>query len=172
MSGRDDDLYDILLDSPRDVSDLLKSASHPGRVLILALLLKGEQSLSSLVEGTGLSKNALVNHLGLLIDNRLVQRVGRGSYTLTVDGEDFISNVATLFRDSAIREEQRRERMRSRYAVGWRGDGMSERVMFKPGTVFIMDEVSVIEGLQTEVGEVEILLRFDGSAQLIEIVLP
>ena len=131
MSGRDNDLYGILLDSPRDVSELLKSASHPGRVLILALLLKGERSLSSLVEGTGLSKNALVNHLGLLMDNRLVQRVGRGSYTLTMDGEVLISSVATLYRDSAIREEQRRERMRSRYAVGWRGNGMSERLINK-----------------------------------------
>jgi len=101
-------------------------------VLILAILLKGQHSLSALVEGTGLSKNALVNHLGLLIDSRLVQRVGRGNYALTADGEALISSVATIYRDSALREEERLEKMRSRYTVGLRGEGMSERVISKP----------------------------------------
>jgi DNA-binding transcriptional ArsR family regulator len=132
VNGREEDLYDILLESSRNVSELLKSAAHPGRVQILALLLKGENNLSALVEGTGLSKNALVNHLGQLIDGRLVRRVGRGSYELTVDGEDLISSVATLYQNSAVREEERRERIRSRYTAGRRGEEMSERVISKP----------------------------------------
>lgn len=132
MSVGDEELHDVLVESPRKVSELMKSAAHPGRVLILAILLKGQHSLSALVEGTGFSKNALVNHLGQLIDSRLVQRVGRGEYALTPDGEDLISSVATIYRDSELREEERLEKMRSRYAVGLRGERMSERVISKP----------------------------------------
>lgn len=132
MSSADDELYNILIESPNDISELLRSASHPVRVLILTLLLREDRSLRGLVEGTTLSKNALVNHLGLLIDNGLVQRVRRGRYNLTVDGEDLINKVASFYRDSAVREEKRLQSMRSRYTVDRKGDRMSEKVISKP----------------------------------------
>lgn len=132
MNAKDIELYNILVDSTDEVSCLLKSMSHPSRVLMLTSLMKGEQTLSALVEVTGLSKNALVNHLKMLIENRLVQKIRRGRYTLTVDGEDLISSVATIYRDSALREEVSRERMRRSYTEGRRGERMSEKIIGSP----------------------------------------
>ncbi len=132
MGAKDDELYDILVESPEEVSGFLKSVSHPGRVLILSLMMRGDQNLSYLGEATGLSKNALVNHLGMLIDKRLVRKTGRGRYALTVDGEDLIASVATIYRDSALREKARQEMVRRSYTEGWRGEGMSDKVIRKP----------------------------------------
>lgn len=126
MSEFDDELYEVLLKSTKAVAALLKSAAHQGRVQILSLLLKGEQDLSNLVKETELSKNAVVNHLSILIENRLVQRVDRGEYMLTPDGLELINAAATLYRDSALREEEQRRRKRRLYTGGWRGEGLSE----------------------------------------------
>jgi len=132
MGAKEDELYNILLESSEEVSGFLKSVSHPGRVLILSLMMKGDQKLSHLGEATGLSKNALVNHLGMLIDKRLVRKTGRGRYALTADGEDLMASVASVYRDSTLREEARREMVRRSYTEGWREKGMSEKVIGEP----------------------------------------
>jgi DNA-binding transcriptional ArsR family regulator len=126
MGEFDDELYEVLTESPKAVAKLLKSAAHQGRVKILSLLLKGRQGLSNLVKETGLSKNAVVNHLSMLIENELVQRADRGEYTLTIDGRELISAVATLYRSSAVRVEEQRRWTRKMYTGDWRGEGLSE----------------------------------------------
>lgn len=118
----DDELREILLDSPDGIAELFKSVAHPARIRILALILAGENELSSFIRRTRLSKNALVNHLNLLIEKRLVRRVARGEYDLTVDGRDFIVSAATTYRDSIIREDERREQLRRLYSEGWTGE--------------------------------------------------
>lgn len=132
MAEFDEELRDILAESPRALAELFKSVSHEGRVKVLTLLLDGERDLAELVGGTGLSKNALVNHLKLLADSRLVERVSRGRYSLTPDGRDIIASAASLYRESAVREEEERERRQRRYAWAWKGVEMSERVVSNP----------------------------------------
>jgi len=69
------------------------------------------------MEHTELSKTALANNLKQLMEKRLIQRVARGEYRLTVDGKDLIDAAATVYRDSARRADERRERLRRRYTT-------------------------------------------------------
>jgi DNA-binding HxlR family transcriptional regulator len=125
----DDDSYAVLNESPESVAELLKSAAHHGRVRVLTLLLKGEQDLSTLVDETGLSKNALVNHLTMLIENGLVERVDRGEYVITHDGRDLIKAAASIYQESTLRREEMRRRSKRLYTGGWSGDSMSETMV-------------------------------------------
>lgn len=134
MSEKIDDkqLQSILLESPKGVAELLKSAAHPVRIQILALLLRGERDFSKLMQETEMSKTALANHLKQLMNKRLVQRVARGEYRLTVDGKELLNAAATMYKDSAQREETRRELLRRRYTKGMiEGKPLSKKVMSK-----------------------------------------
>ena len=125
----DDDFQAVLNESPESVAELLKSAAHHGRVRVLTLLINGRQDLSTMVDETGLSKNALVNHLNLLIENGLIERVGRGEYALTHDGRDLIRAAASIYRDSALRRDEMRRRSQRLYTGGWSGKGMIDAMV-------------------------------------------
>ncbi len=125
-------LQSILFESPKGVAELLKSVAHPVRIRILALLLRGERDFSELMRETELSKTALANHLKQLMKKRLVQRVVRGEYRLTVDGEELLNAAAAMYKGSAQREEERRELLRRRYTKGLiEGKPLSKKVISK-----------------------------------------
>lgn len=105
----------ILLESPKRIAELLRSAAHPARIKILALLLHGEHNFSTLMQHTELSKTALANHLNQMLEKGLVQRVARGEYSLTADGRDLLNATAAMYKDSLQREEEKRELLRRRY---------------------------------------------------------
>ena len=120
MSKRINDrqIQNILFESPKGVAELLRSAAHPVRIQVLALLLQGERDFSKLMQHTELSKTALANHLNQLMKKGLIQRVARGEYNLTVDGKELLNAAAAVYKDSARREEERQELLRRRYAKG------------------------------------------------------
>ena len=120
MSKKIDDkqLQSILFESPKGIAELLRSAAHPARIKILALLLQGEHGFSKLMQHTELSKTALANHLKMLMVKGLVQRAARGEYILTVDGEELLNAAAATYRDSGRREEERRELLLRSYTKG------------------------------------------------------
>ena len=122
----DRELDEILNESPSSVADLLKAAAHKGRIVILTLMLEGDQDLSYIVDETGISKNAVINHLAQLMESGLVDRVGRGEYSLTQDGRDLINAAASIYRDSNLRRERRRALSQKLYASNWRGEDLSE----------------------------------------------
>jgi len=129
---KDKQLQSILLESPKGIAELLKSAAHPVRIQILALLLRGEHDFSELMLETKLSKTALANHLKQLTNKRLVQRVARGEYRLTVDGKELLNAAATMYKDSAQREETKRELLLRRYTKGLiEGKKLSKKVISK-----------------------------------------
>jgi len=114
----DKQLQTILFESPKGIAELLRSAAHPARIKILALLLRGEHEFSKLMQHIELSKTALANHLKMLMIEGLVQRVTRGEYILTVDGKELMNAAATTYRDSGRREEERRELLLRSYTKG------------------------------------------------------
>jgi len=125
-------LQDILFESPEGVAALLRSAAHPARIQILALLLPGENAFSRLMEHTGLSKTALANHLTQLVDKGLVQRVARGEYGLTVDGKELVNAAVATFKDSVLREAERLEQLSRRYTEGlMEAKSLSKKVVSK-----------------------------------------
>jgi DNA-binding HxlR family transcriptional regulator len=115
---KDKELQRILSESPEGVAELLKSAAHPIRMQVLTMLLSGKHEFSGLMRKTRLSKTALANHLNRLVKKGLVQRVSRGEYILTVDGEELLNAAARVYRDSAQREDERRRRLLRLYTKG------------------------------------------------------
>jgi DNA-binding transcriptional ArsR family regulator len=111
-------LDDLLLESPSGVAELLKLASHPARIHVMALLLHGEHEFSELTQQTGLSKTALANHLRLLVQKELVEKIGRGEYRLTTDGQELLKAAAVVYKSSVQRQYAMRELLTRRYTEG------------------------------------------------------
>ncbi|MCW4055367.1 MAG: ArsR family transcriptional regulator, partial [Candidatus Bathyarchaeota archaeon] len=105
------------LASPKAISELLKSAAHPARIHVLALLMQGHEEFAKLMQHTKLSKTALANHLKRLANMGLIQRISRGKYTLTADGQALLNAVSAVYQNSMRREERQREALRSRYTT-------------------------------------------------------
>jgi DNA-binding HxlR family transcriptional regulator len=127
----DEQLRSIIFES-KGIAELLRSAAHPSRIQILVLLLRGERDFSKLMQHTGLSKTALANHLKQLMEKGLVQRVARGEYSLTVDGEELLNATVAMYKGSTWREEKKRERLRKRYTEGLiEGKPLSRKVISK-----------------------------------------
>jgi DNA-binding HxlR family transcriptional regulator len=125
-------LQSILFKSPKGIAELLRSAAHPARIQILALLLQEKHQFSKLMRHTELSKTALANHLNLLMKKGLVQRVARGEYTLTVDGKELLNAAATMYKDSTRREEERRELLLRSYTKGFiEGKKLNKKIISK-----------------------------------------
>ncbi|MHA2273263.1 MAG: ArsR family transcriptional regulator, partial [Candidatus Hodarchaeales archaeon] len=88
----------FILESVEEITALLRAISHPKRFLLLGLLLDEPQSdLNTLVEKTGLQKSALGNHLGILIEKNLVEKLDRGVYRLTITGEELLQATTQSF---------------------------------------------------------------------------
>jgi len=84
------------------------------------------------MQETELSKTALANHLKQLMNKRLIKRVARGEYRLAVDGKELLNAAAAMYKDSAQREETRRELLRRRYTKGLiEGKPLSKKVISK-----------------------------------------
>jgi len=113
-------LKKILLESPDDVSDLIKAAAHAHRLHILALLTDGPTEFSVLLDAVKVSKTALANHLTHMMNKGLVERSDRGMYQITKDGQDLLSAVAGFYEGSKTRELNRLKQMKDQYSRGYR----------------------------------------------------
>ena len=134
MSKKIDDKQSqsILFESPKEIAELLRSAAHPARIQILALLLREEHEFSKLMQHIELSKTALANHLNLLMKKGLVKRVSRGEYKLTVDGKELLNAAAVMYKDSTQREEERRELLLRSYTKGLiEGKKLNKKIISK-----------------------------------------
>jgi len=128
----DPEISELLKRSPEQLAEYFKTVAHPARVKILTMLLEGEQGLGELVKGVSLSKNAVVNHLAVLAESRLVERVGRGEYRATVDGRDVVTSAAMVYMESTVRERKQREMVNRAYTEGWRRATLSVKTISKP----------------------------------------
>lgn len=105
----------FILESTEEITALLRAISHPKRFLLLGLLLDESQSdLNTLVEKTGMQKSALGNHLGILIEKNLVEKLDRGVYRLTIAGEELLQATTQSFLETKLREHERWEQLRRR----------------------------------------------------------
>jgi len=97
-----------------EISKLLKSVAHPKRIRIMALISRNNGRFSELMNHTNLSKTALANHLNHLVKMSLVERIARGKYALTKDGDELLKAVTTVYHNSLLREERQKEALRHR----------------------------------------------------------
>ena len=97
----------FVLESLDDIIALFKALDHPQRLKILALMLNNEKSFIKLQEATSLQKSALGNHLAILIERNLIEKIERGEYRLTEDANGLITALAQSYLDIKVREQER-----------------------------------------------------------------
>ena len=102
----------FVLESLDEIITLLKTIDHPQRLRILALMTDKPQTFKELMEQTRLQKSALGNHLNILSSENLIQKIDRGLYRVTDDGEAMFQHIAQSFLEIKLREQERLERIR------------------------------------------------------------
>ncbi|MHA2245700.1 MAG: GyrI-like domain-containing protein [Candidatus Hodarchaeales archaeon] len=105
----------FILETADEISELLKTLQHPRRLEILTLMLKKEKEFGTLMTHTKLPKSALGNHLTELLEKNLIEKLDRGIYRITIDGQEFLSSISSIFLNAKIREQERLESQRKRY---------------------------------------------------------
>ncbi len=105
----------FILESLNDLADLFKCLDHPTRLEILARLISEEMEFKDLQQAMDIPKTSLANHLIQLVESGLVEKMERGVYRISFDGEDIINSSAKSFLDMKVREQERLETLRLRY---------------------------------------------------------
>ena len=105
----------FILESINDMVDLHKALDHPTRLEILARLLIDYKEFKDLLNEMNIPKTTLANHLSILIDFGLVEKLDRGLYRISFDGEELLEASATVYLNSKIREQQRLERLKEHF---------------------------------------------------------
>ncbi len=95
-----DELQKVGLSSKKDIASVIKTLSHEHRIEILVHLYSGAREFIELQKGLSISKTALSNHITQLLEKNLVERKGRGSYQITLDGLNFLTSIISSYRDS------------------------------------------------------------------------
>jgi len=126
------ELKEILLESPENVSDLIKGVAHVHRLQVLVLLTDGAQEFSSLLDAVKVSKTALANHLTHMMNKGFVERSERGMYEITKDGKDLLTAVATFYEGSKARELNRITQTKNQYSQGYKAMEETEKIVKNP----------------------------------------
>jgi DNA gyrase inhibitor GyrI/DNA-binding transcriptional ArsR family regulator len=122
-------MQQFVLESLDEMVALLKAMEHPQRLQILTLMITEPKTFAQLQERTGLQKSALGNHVNILITKNLVQKIERGVYRLTLDGESILNHLTESFLELKIREQERLEKIQrliGRYTT--HGDDMMKSI--------------------------------------------
>ena len=90
-------IYNLLIESLDNISNLLKSAGNSIRLKILAELLLSPKLFSFFLDTTQLKKTSLTHHISSLINSGLIKRTQRGLYTISIDGIDFVKNTVLTY---------------------------------------------------------------------------
>ncbi len=110
-----DSLKMFILESLNDLACLFKNLDHPTRLEILARLIPDEMEFGDLQKAMDIPKTSLANHLIQLTESGLVEKLDRGVYRISFDGEDIMNSSAKSFLDMKVREQERLETLRLRY---------------------------------------------------------
>lgn len=103
------DSQEMLQNSFDDITLVLKSISHPSRLKILILIMKGALSFQALLDMMGLKKSGLANHLTNLKEAGLVEKIKHGTYRITEDGLNYLRAIEETHRKSNSRKKLQQE---------------------------------------------------------------
>ena len=82
-----------------EVSELLKSFSHPQRLMILGHLTEGEKTVSQLQDLCELSQSQLSQYLNRMKTEGLLKRARRGKFQIySIDRQEVITLLAAIQR--------------------------------------------------------------------------
>ncbi|MFH0816684.1 MAG: winged helix-turn-helix domain-containing protein [Methanobacteriota archaeon] len=99
-------------------SKLVRASAHPARLKAMAMLADGAKEFGDLQDRVGLSKTALANHLSQMVGMGLVERRGRGSYSLTEDGAQLLEAIGGFYAGSRARVAAEQKNLASMYSKG------------------------------------------------------
>jgi len=109
------DLKLFVLESLQELAELHKALDNPIRLEILARLLVEEKEFKNLQDEMNIPKTTLANHLNQLLEKVLVEKLDRGLYGISEDGEDILRSSSKVFLEIKMREQQRLEAISRRY---------------------------------------------------------
>jgi DNA-binding transcriptional ArsR family regulator len=89
-----------LLLSIKELSAILNAISNPNRLKILVFLITGSQTFQVLLDETKLKKSALANHLTVLRNSFLIEKVHHGTYKITSDGKRYLYAMDEIYEQS------------------------------------------------------------------------
>ena len=112
----DVELWRIAKESSRNLSKLLKAIGHSKRVEILGSLAQTDSEYSWLLRQLRISKTALANHLNILVENNLIERLERGTYHISADGINILKAITVSYANSLSRLENQRKQLLEKYA--------------------------------------------------------
>lgn len=105
----ENDLQEILQSSFEDIILVLQALGTPNRLKILIILLKGPKTFQELKNQLELGSTALSNHLTLLKDAFLIDKIHHGFYRLTNNGSEYLQGIVSAFEESQTNEAKERE---------------------------------------------------------------
>lgn len=109
-------MFELDSTSTRNLSKILRALAHPKRIAIIEYLYHSQREYSDILRNSRISRTALANHLNLLVENGLVERLERGSYSLTEDGQAFFQSIAKTYFDSKTRSQFERNLRLEKYS--------------------------------------------------------
>ncbi|MFX0094865.1 MAG: ArsR/SmtB family transcription factor [Candidatus Hodarchaeota archaeon] len=95
----------FLIGSVEVIADVLKGIGHPKRLEILIHMLTVPKSFKTLMEESGLKKTALANHLTQLQSKKLIEKLERGLYCITLYGRELLEATANAYHNSELRKQ-------------------------------------------------------------------
>ncbi len=151
----------------------MKALDNPKRFEILILLLNETKTFQKLMEETNLQKSALGNHLNILQNNSLIEKIYRGLYCITIDGEELISALTECYLQTKVREQARLEKIQK---ILHKISNPGEEIKMNQNTnnlSYIPKKMNILEGIDklswgtnkecTFIGALEIALKKMGE---------
>ncbi|MFX1534065.1 MAG: hypothetical protein ACFFDI_07520, partial [Promethearchaeota archaeon] len=111
-----EELKSFLLDSIGDIAQVLKVIGHPKRLETLIHILTEPKDFRTLMGETGLKKTALANHLTQLMSKRLIEKLERGLYGITVYGRELLEATSNAYHNSELRKQIWWDKHRRQYS--------------------------------------------------------
>lgn len=171
------DIQRTVLESRDDLARMLRAVAHDKRLQLLALVVEGRQEFAGLLKATGLSKTALANHLGQLIDSGLIERFERGNYQLTADGRGLLESLVGTYKESQVREKAERQRLLESYSRGYDIGGdvrmesyeIDRKAKYEPGEIsYVAAVTGVLKSLGVECDAVDVA-GYSGYAFIVNV---
>jgi len=93
-----DDISEIILESYKDITIILKAAGSSKRLVILGYLLKGPRSFSFMLDRLNVKRTTINHHLDLLLRSKLIEKEEWGRYQITEGGIEFIVSIINAYK--------------------------------------------------------------------------
>ena len=93
-----EDISQIILESYKDITLVLKAAGSSKRLVLLAYLLKGPKSFSFMLDKLKIKRTTINHHLDLLIKSQLIEKEEWGRYQITEAGIEFVTGIINSYK--------------------------------------------------------------------------